>query len=40
MKRLIFLSMATMLMMMAYATSVFACGWISYQPNVPKSLQR
>ncbi|MDI6878951.1 MAG: cyclic lactone autoinducer peptide [Desulfitobacteriaceae bacterium] len=40
MKKAIFSSIAAMLMLLASATSVFACGWWLYQPKTPKALQR
>lgn len=40
MKKLILASIATMLIIMASATSVFACFWWAYQPKTPKALQK
>ncbi|MGE5637547.1 MAG: cyclic lactone autoinducer peptide [Chloroflexota bacterium] len=40
MKKYIFTLIASMLMVLASATSVFACGWLFYQPSTPKSLQK
>jgi len=36
----IFSVMASLLMLLGSATSVFACGWFAYQPQTPKSLQK
>ncbi|EHQ90848.1 cyclic lactone autoinducer peptide [Desulfosporosinus youngiae] len=40
MKKSIYLAIASLLMVLASATSVFACGWIGYQPNTPKALRK
>ncbi len=40
MKRYLFTIIASMLMLLASATSVFACGAWAYQPKTPKALQR
>jgi len=40
MKRSFFTIIASVLMLLASATSVFACGWYAYQPKTPKALQR
>ncbi|WP_072774875.1 cyclic lactone autoinducer peptide [Desulfitobacterium chlororespirans] len=40
MKKTIFTALATSLMILASASSVFACGWYAYQPKTPKSLQK
>ena len=40
MKKIIFTLFASMLMLFASATSVFACTWLLYQPEVPKGLQK
>lgn len=40
MKRIFFLFLATILILFANVTSVFACGWLGYQPSTPKSLQK
>ncbi|MBC2723678.1 cyclic lactone autoinducer peptide [Desulfosporosinus sp.] len=40
MKKSIFAAIASMLMVLASATSVFACGWLMYQPKAPKALQK
>lgn len=40
MKKALLSSIAAMLMLLASATSVFACGWWLYQPKTPKVLQR
>jgi len=40
MKRYFFAILASILMFLASATSVFACGFWAYQPKTPKSLQK
>lgn len=40
MKRLLFVTMASVLMLLASVSSVFACGYWHYQPEMPKSLQK
>lgn len=40
MKRTIFTAIASILMLLASVGSVFACGFYSYQPKTPKSLQK
>ncbi|MEL1135743.1 cyclic lactone autoinducer peptide [Desulfitobacterium sp. THU1] len=40
MRKTIFAALATSLMVLASATSVFACGIWAYQPKTPKSLQK
>lgn len=40
MKRSLFTIIASALMLLASATSVFACTWYAYQPKTPKALQR
>ncbi|MDR3601107.1 MAG: cyclic lactone autoinducer peptide [Desulfosporosinus sp.] len=40
MKRYLFATIASILMLLASATSVFACGIWMYQPKTPKALQR
>jgi len=40
MKKAIFTALATVLMLFASVSSVFACGWWTYQPKTPKSLQK
>ncbi|AFM42314.1 hypothetical protein Desaci_3424 [Desulfosporosinus acidiphilus SJ4] len=40
MKRVIFTFIAAGLLLLANVTSVFACGWLGYQPTAPKSLQK
>ena len=40
MKKYIYTTIATALMVLASATSVFACGWFAYQPKTPKALQK
>ncbi|TGE39045.1 cyclic lactone autoinducer peptide [Desulfosporosinus fructosivorans] len=40
MKRHLFTAIASILMLLASATSVFACGIWTYQPKTPKALQR
>ncbi|HVJ49413.1 cyclic lactone autoinducer peptide [Desulfitobacterium sp.] len=38
MKKTIFAAIASMLFVLASATSVFACGFWFYQPKTPKAL--
>lgn len=38
MKRIIFTLAASMAVILATASSVFACGYFAYQPKTPKSL--
>lgn len=40
MKRIIYATIASMAILLATASSVFACGYIFYQPKTPKSLQK
>jgi len=40
MKRYCYATIASLLMLLASATSVFACGIWAYQPKTPKALQR
>lgn len=40
MRKTIFTAVAALLMVLASATSVFACGWFAYQPKTPKALQK
>lgn len=40
MKRLIYVTLASALMLLATAGSVFACSYWAYQPKTPKSLQK
>ncbi|NLW24474.1 MAG: cyclic lactone autoinducer peptide [Clostridia bacterium] len=40
MKRAIFVTLASILMLLANVSSVFACAYIAHQPKTPKSLQR
>ncbi|MCO1602192.1 cyclic lactone autoinducer peptide [Desulfosporosinus nitroreducens] len=40
MKRYLLVAVASFLMLLASATSVFACGFWAYQPKTPKALQR
>ncbi|WP_083838528.1 cyclic lactone autoinducer peptide [Desulfitobacterium dehalogenans] len=40
MRKTIFTALATSLMVLASATSVFACTFWAYQPKAPKSLQK
>ncbi|MDD2234505.1 MAG: cyclic lactone autoinducer peptide [Desulfitobacteriaceae bacterium] len=40
MKKYIFVSLSTLLLLLASVSSVFACGIWSYQPKTPKALQR
>jgi len=40
MKKYFFVTLASLLMLLANATSVFACGFWLYQPKTPKALQR
>lgn len=40
MKKYIYMAIASALMVLASATSVFACGWLAYQPSTPKALQK
>ncbi len=40
MKRMLYTLMASMLVLLASASSVFACGHWAYQPKTPKSLQK
>jgi len=38
MKRILYTLTASMLVLLATASSVFACGFLYYQPETPKSL--
>lgn len=40
MKKYIYTTIASVLMLLASATSVFACGSWAYQPKTPRALQR
>ncbi|AHF09423.1 MULTISPECIES: cyclic lactone autoinducer peptide [Dehalobacter] len=40
MKKILYTLMASMLVLLATASSVFACGYWAYQPKTPKSLQK
>jgi len=40
MKRLFFGTLASMLILLASASAVFACGYFAYQPKTPKCLQK
>ena len=40
MKRLAYTLIASTAILLATASSVFACGYIFYQPKTPKSLQK
>jgi len=40
MKRILYTLMASMLVLLATASSVFACNYWLYQPRTPKSLQK
>lgn len=40
MRKMILAAIASMLVVMASATSVFACAMLLYQPKTPKALQR
>ncbi|MCB8818283.1 MULTISPECIES: cyclic lactone autoinducer peptide [Desulfosporosinus] len=40
MKKYVFSIVASLLMILASASSVFACTFWAYQPKTPKSLQR
>ncbi|MFZ3131008.1 MAG: cyclic lactone autoinducer peptide [Desulfosporosinus sp.] len=40
MKRYLFTTIVSILMLLASVTSVFACGYWTYQPKTPKALQR
>lgn len=40
MRKMILAAIASMLVVMASATAVFACGILLYQPKTPKALQR
>ncbi|NLI91581.1 MAG: cyclic lactone autoinducer peptide [Peptococcaceae bacterium] len=40
MKRILYTLIASMLVLLATAGSVFACGYLAYQPKTPKSLQK
>ena len=40
MKKSIFTIVASLLMLLGSATSVFACAFWAYQPKTPKALQR
>ncbi|WP_407312584.1 cyclic lactone autoinducer peptide [Desulfosporosinus sp. SB140] len=40
MKRSLYIGIASVLMLLASATSVFACDAWLYQPKTPKALQR
>lgn len=40
MKKSLFIAISAVLMLLANASSVFACAYFAYQPKTPKSLQR
>lgn len=40
MKRTIYTLMASIAILLATASSVFACSYLFYQPKTPKSLQK
>jgi len=40
MKRIMYTLMASIVVLMASASSVFACSFFAYQPKTPKSLQK
>ncbi|MGI6712659.1 MAG: cyclic lactone autoinducer peptide [Bacillota bacterium] len=40
MKKWVLMTLTTVLMFIASISSVFACSWILYQPEVPESLQK
>lgn len=40
MKKGLFIAISAALMLLASASSVFACNYWAYQPKTPKSLQR
>ncbi|MHB1405168.1 MAG: cyclic lactone autoinducer peptide [Desulfitobacteriaceae bacterium] len=40
MKKAIFAVISSVLLLLASATSVFACTWLFYQPKTPKALQK
>lgn len=40
MKKYLFSGIASLLILLASASSVFACGFWYYQPKTPKSLQK
>lgn len=40
MKKSFFTVIASLLLVLANVTSVFACGWYLYQPKTPKALQK
>lgn len=40
MKKTLFIAMASVLMLLASVSSVFACALWGYQPEMPKSLQK
>ena len=40
MKKYLFVAAASLLMLLASVSSVFACGIWYYQPEMPKSLQK
>lgn len=40
MKKILYTLIASMLVLFATASSVFACGFLFYQPKTPKSLQK
>jgi AgrD protein len=40
MKRIFYALVASMVVLLATASSVFACGYLYYQPKTPKSLQK
>lgn len=40
MKKCLFATLASLLVLLANATSVFACGVWMYQPKTPKALQK
>jgi AgrD protein len=40
MKRILYTFIASAVMLLATASSVFACAYLMYQPKTPKSLQK
>ncbi|MGI6678925.1 MAG: cyclic lactone autoinducer peptide [Dehalobacterium sp.] len=40
MKKSLFIALSSLLMLLASASSVFACAFWGYQPEVPKSLRK
>ena len=40
MKRIMYTLMASLAVLLATASSVFACNFLAYQPKTPKSLQK